>query len=337
MASSELSSSEIHQGQGFYHDGKNEAPGVPALPAPLSPSDILLQAEEGMWKKFSSHYEFPLSMVIALGIHVIVVVFVVAFMTMSFYWSAPPQPITGVVEIAPRVNQEGDNKEEREGGGSGNQGQELAGVIEPFTLTSPKAIQRDDDTPLPLPRFQDDRQSVKGRNDKGIGGGTGPGFGPKDGVGVPMARNKRWRIQFSYDEPERFLEQLSNLQVSVALRMNNGRFLVYKNLSASPIKQEEMNDTTFVSFVNQNKQLWFINNDRVSCENFAYAVNLSERPLMMVMIVPAIMEKSILAAELKYHGMTEDEIRAKRLSSSFRVVRDGNQWKVTVTGSEVLK
>ncbi|MFT3882050.1 MAG: hypothetical protein QM703_20650 [Gemmatales bacterium] len=56
MASSELSSSEINQGQGFYHDGKNEASGVPALPTPVSPSQVLLEAEEGIWKK----YFFPL-------------------------------------------------------------------------------------------------------------------------------------------------------------------------------------------------------------------------------------------------------------------------------------
>ncbi|HQR05788.1 MAG TPA: hypothetical protein PLN21_03145 [Gemmatales bacterium] len=344
MASSELSSSEINQGQGFYHDGKNEASGVPALQTPGSPSRILLEAEEGMWEKYSSHYEFPLSLVIALGIHVIVILLVVAFMTLTFYWSPSKPPVMEVFENEPpRIQQEGEGQVQREGGSNGDQGRDpLAPLFDPLKLTTPKPLEIPNEFPSPLPVFPTDeprqRPRAPGTRDGGIGDTGGPGIGNKPGSGVPMARNMRWRILFNYNEPEVFVGQLANLQVTVAVRLNNGRFMVYKNLPAtSPFNYEEMTDGAFMAYVNEARRLWFINHDRTTCENFAYAVNLSERPLTLVMVIPAEMEQAILAAELQYHKMTEDEIRAKRLLTSFKVIREGSHWKVTVTKSEVLK
>lgn len=344
MASSELSSSEINQGHGFYHDGKNEASGIPALPLPVSPSQVVLEKEEGMWKKYSSHYEFPLSLLIAVGIHVIAILFVVAFMTLSFYWSSPKPPVIEVFENEPpRIQQEGENQIQREGGSHGAQGSDLeAPVFDPLILTSPDPLKIPNENPNPLPVLpkDDPREGLRppGKPDGGIGRKSGSGIGDTEGSGVPMARNKRWRIQFNYDEPEAFIEQLANLQVTVAARLNNGRFMVYKNLSASaPFKYEEMVDGAFMTYVNEGRRLWFINRDRTTCDNFVYGVNLSDRPLTLVLVIPAEMEQAILAAELQYHKITEDEIRAKRLGTSFKVVREGAQWKVTVTKSEVLK
>lgn len=163
-------------------------------------------------------------------------------------------------------------------------------------------------------------------------------MGPGQGSSSYMGRSKRWRIHFSYDEPELLLSQFANLQITVACRLNNGRFLVYKNLGVSaPFKYEEMTETDFTTFVNGAKKLWFLTNERVTCDNFVYAVNLSDRPLTLVIIIPGEMEKAILAAELAYHKMTEDQIREKRLGTSFNVVREGSNWKVTVTKTGVLK
>ncbi len=344
MASSELSSSEINQGQGIYHDGKNEAPGVPALPAPLSPSQVPLAAEEGMWKKYSSHYEFPLSLVIAIGIHVIAVLFVVAFMTINFYWGQPKQPVTEIIEIEPpRVHQDGENQIQSEGGSNGNQGRDpQAPLFDPLTLTTPEPLKVPEQNPTQLPVLptEETRQRPRppGNPDGGIGDKSGPGMGNKHGTGVSMGRNMRWRILFNYDEPEVLLSQLVNLQVTVAGRLNNGRYFVYQNLATTaPFQSQEMTESAFTSFVNDAKKHWFMNSDRTTCDNFAYAVNFSDRILTLVVVIPVEMEQAILAAELKHHKMTEDEIRTKRLATSFKVVRDGSQWNVTVTKSEVLK
>lgn len=344
MASSELSSSEINQGQGFDHDGKNEASGVPALPNPVSPNQILLEAEEGMWKKYSSHYEFPLSLLFAVGIHVVAILFVVAFMTLSIYWSPPKPPVSEIYEAeAPRTHQQGENQIQLEGGSNGDQGRDpLAPLSDPLVLTTPEPLKIPDQNPTQLPVLPTEelrqRPRPPGKPDGGIGDTGGPGMGNKQGIGVSMGRNARWQILFHYDEPEVFVEQLANLQVTAAVRLNNGRFMVYKNLtSTGPFKFEEMTDGVFMAYVNESRKLWFINHDRTTCENFAYAVNLSDRPLTLVVVIPAEMEQAILAAELQYHKMTEDQIRAKRMFTSFKVIREGSQWKVTVTKSEVVK
>lgn len=352
MASSELSSSEINQGQGEYHDGKNELPDMPVLPSPLSPALIPLDTEENIWKKYSSHYEFPLSLVIALGIHVMAILFVIAFMAVSFYWGAPKPPDTGtVVIIDPRVHQDGNEQQERPGGSNGNEGenaQEPRSItFDPLKLSTPEAntaINLDptgSPLPAPLPQNltrQTKRAGAPGKPDGGIGDESGSNIGNTPGSGVPMGRNKRWRIQFSYDEPELLLSQLANLKVTVACRLNNGRFLVFKQLAESvPHAFEEMTTDSFASWVNQARQLWFINNDRITCENFAYAVNLADRPLTLVLVIPHEMEQAILAAELKHHQMTEAQLRARRMTTSFKVVREGENWKVSITKSEVIQ
>ncbi|MFT3882049.1 MAG: hypothetical protein QM703_20645 [Gemmatales bacterium] len=265
-------------------------------------------------------------------------------MTLSIYWSPPKPPETGVLDVdPPRINQEGVDQTQREGGSNGDQGRDpLAPLSDPLILTNPEPLKVPNESPSPLPVLPTEetrqRSRLPGQRDNGIGDVSGSGIGKKPGSGVPMARNKRWRLQFNYDEPEVFVEQLANLQVTVAVRLNNGRFLVYQSMSVTtPFKYEEMTDGAFMTYVNETRKLWFINNDRTTCENFAYGVNLSDRPLTMVMVIPAEMEQAILAAELQYHKMTEDEIRARRLATSFKVIREGSQWKVTVTKSEVLK
>jgi len=356
MASSELSSSsEINQGQGFYHDGKNEAAGMPPLPTPVSPSQIPLEPEEGMWRKYSSHYEFPLSLVIAIGIHVIALLFVVAYMTINFYWGEPKRTIIENVIIVPRINDDNATDDQPKPGGHtgslGDNSQEQ--FVPPF---DPLVLPKSADTLIPPDRTNElgpvvpaplrplespqlKRPGVPGALGTGLGNGSGNNVGDQQGgTGVKMGRNMRWRIQFNYDEPEVLLAQLANLQVTAAGRLNNGRYLVFQNLvTAASLKNQEMTEEAFTALVKDGKKLWFQSNDRTTCDNFAYAVNFSDRILTLVVVIPNEMEQAILAAELKHHKMTEDEIRAKRLATSFKVLREGSQWNVTVTKSEVLK
>lgn len=350
MASSELSSSDIYQGQGEYHDGRNEANGIPPLAAPLAPSQVILEAEDSMWKKYSSHYEFPLSIVIAVGIHVIAILFVVAFMTLQFNWSKPVPLVEQYEE--PRINNDNSTVDKPNAGGhTGDNGDNAKDPFSP--QFDPLTLQKDTEQlklpdptdPIkvlgvpdrPLSQLQSKRPGQPGKEGIGQGGEEGNGFGPHSG-GSSMGRNKRWRINFQYDEPEAFLAQLTNLRLVAAGRLNNGRYQVYKNLATSgTLAFEEMVDTAFASFVNADHKLWFISTERATCDNFSYAVNTNERFLTLVIVIPPQMEQAILAAELQHHRMTENEIRAKRLATSFRVVREGEQWKVTVVKAEVLK
>ncbi|MFO0815023.1 MAG: hypothetical protein U0796_17520 [Gemmatales bacterium] len=352
MASSEMSSSDIFQGQGFYNDGGNEAAGIPPLHTPVAPAQVPIDADEGIWKKYSAHYEFPLSLVIALGIHLIAILLVIGFMAIRIHWDQPKVPPGELVILeGPRFDDpDARNKPPHAGGGSGNAGENstdpFVPPFDPRSLESPDknfSVNPTDIGPI-TPRFnqpldQKTQPRLQGKSTQGTGQGPdeGPGIGKGKGVGVDMGRNKRWNIRLHYDEPEALLAQLANLQCIVAGRVNSGRYLVFRQLaSTQPGQFDVMTGDAFGDFVNGSKKLWFASSDRNTSENFAYAVQCSERILSLVIVIPQEMERAILAAELKYHKMTEDEVRTRRLVTTFNVVRQGTQWNVEVIGSKVL-
>jgi hypothetical protein len=352
MASSEMSSSssDIFQGQGFYNDGGNEAAGIPPLQSPVAPSQVPLETDEGMWKKYSAHYEFPLSLLIALGIHLVAVLLVIAFMAIKIHWGEP-RPIDDpeiVIIEGPRIA--GNDNETVKGGATGDDGQNgrdpFIAPFDPIKLEQPSTtLVNPDETGIIIPPSSTDlneKQPLlrpgRPKDGKGDGGKSGDNLGPDHGKGAIMGRNIRWNIQLNYDDPDTLLGQLANLQCIMAGRSNSGRYLVFKQLATSqPGQCEEMTTEEFAKWVNASRLLWFMNSDRNTSENFVYAVNRNDRLLSLYMIIPLDMEKAILAAELKYHKMTEDQVRTKKLRTSFRVVRQGSNYQVEVVKSAVMQ
>lgn len=320
-----------------------------AAASPLLHDHVSVTADDSVWKRYSPHYEFPMSVVIALGLHVIAFLIVVAYMTIQINWGDPKPPIHEVFEVhEPRI--EGEKESKNPGGHTGDQGDNspdpIAPKFDPLTLdkvdgpvvTDPLK----DLNALPQTKHNNElfnnekRQGLPGPLGKGQLGEKGDGIGKGSDGGSPMARNKRWNIRFQYDEPEALIQQFQTLGVTVAIRLNNGRFLVYDQFTP-PINYRELTDEAFSSFINSGKRLWFISRDRVICDNFCYGVDQSERALFLVLIIPLEMEKAVLQAELAHHRMSEDEIRTRKLGTWFRVVRDGAGYKVSVLKVEVLK
>ncbi|MBL8822193.1 MAG: hypothetical protein JNJ77_06355 [Planctomycetia bacterium] len=344
MASSETasSSSEIFDCQSFFPDGNNELNMSPLDSAEL-PVHTNIEPEIGFWKKYSSHYEFPLSILIALGVHVIAVLVVVACMSISYYWKPPQQPIMEQEVVEARINSDKDTQDKpRHAGHTGDDASEvktdLITVKELDVQQLPNPDKSDLNSTMPaLPKNIQTATNPGRPGPKGKGGGGEKGDTIGDGVeqGYAMARNKRWRIQFSYHEPEVLLEQISNLELTVAGRLNNGRYIVYRNISSKqPLRFVEMNDTQLNSLIEQGKFLTFVNNDRVTCENFALAVHASERLLTLIMLIPPELEQAILETELKHHGKTEDAIRAGKIFTWFKVERQGSRWNIKVLKSK---
>ncbi len=317
--------------------------------SPLLHDHVSVSGEESVWKRYSPHYEFPMSLVIALGLHVIAFLIVVAYMTIQINWGNPKVPDNELVVVhEPRI--EGEKENDNPGGHTGNLGDNspdpFAPKFDPLALDKVDGpTVQDPLTDLNAPPenktsrdFQNNskRPGLPGPIGTGDLGKEGNNIGPGSKGGSLMARNKRWNIRFDYDEPETLIGQFKSLGVTVAARLNNGRFLVYDQFAPS-IKCKEMNDEEFSKYMNTGKRLWFVNMNRTVCENFEIGVSLSERALKLILIIPPEMEKAVLQAELAHHRMTEDEIRTKQLGTSFRVVRDGTGYKVSVLKVEVLK
>src|SRR5206468_4313371 len=118
---------------------------------------------------------------------------------------------------------------------------------------------------------------------------------------------KRWVINFKYEDPESFVEKLANLKVVVGARLNSGRYNIYEDMpSKSPFKFREMNIDEFQKFANKLQRLWVLNRSRDACENFAYGVNMSERPNTIFIFIPQDMEDAIVKKELSYHGLKDE-------------------------------
>lgn len=338
MASSELSSSDILGDSQPEYAGDYDPAMAPDLAAAREQISLV---DEGMWKRYSSHYEFPLSMLLSLAIHVLVTLVVLAVMTISFYFGKPPNCKLETIVVegnGPNPN--------RPAGGGRQQGENGPTEIEALAPRPDEVLERPPlvQPVLPSPFDRLDKTPRPGdptargkKSGKGVGTGEGDGIGPGDG-GVPFGRNVRWRINLRYDEPEAFITQLNNLQVIVAAKLNSGRFLVFKELPASgPVRYEEMTLDECAKYVRQAGRLGFHTQDATTAENFAYGVRLSERVLDMWIYIPKDLENALAEAEAKHYQLSEEQIRNRRLLTTFEVRRDGQRWLVRVSKTEVAK
>jgi hypothetical protein len=337
-----MSSSEINQSQGFYHDGKNELPELPALPEPIAPSEVVLAPDETLWRKYSSHYEFPLSMLLALGIHIFVILCVLAFMTFGFHFKQPDIVVGQAVIGDPHLD--GDNP--LSGGdlaGSPTdpgQNQEKKFEID-LGLKNPETV---DLTPHSEARLPDQRpfdelakKELRGEDGKSPVPGKGPGIGPGTEPGTPPNGThdgpKRWTINMQYEDPESFIEKLADLRIIVAARQRDGRFLVFDSVWQKPVTFRELTLEQVGAEVKKMKRSFYVSTGRASCENFALGLNLGQAPTALYLFIPPDLEEALLQAELKYHKKTVEQIKEQKLVTTFDVKRTETGWNVKVVDS----
>jgi hypothetical protein len=337
MPSAEMSSSEIRP----TNSGNTWPPGTPQE---VTPAEYIVQVDEGVWKRYSSHYEFPLSLLLAVGIHLMVFMLVLAFMSLSYYFGSPVKPID-IQTFVPADSGPGTHPHERSGGGGGERAP--FGPLSELEAPKPEPVETRPPDQLVRPVDHAFQKQVftprdPGKGGSGTGGGLGDGHGTGHGNkigpgrgGMPWGRDERWRLRLSYDEPEAFVEQLSNLQVVVALRMNSGRFRILKRLpTRGPFEYEEMTAEQAAHFLTPLDRLGFVTQDRISTESFAAGVNLAERPHALFIYIPKELEQALLDAEIKYHRLTEEKIRERRLATHFDVRREGSGWVIKVIKSQ---
>src|SRR5262245_36921675 len=157
---------DINQSQGPYFDGKNQLPGQPPLDQPISPDQVNLVPDDPTMKKYSSHYEFPLSMLMAVMLHVFAVLLVLAYMAIKFYFASPPPPDMDTIVFAGGGGQ-GDNSEEEL---RPEVKDELIVKLDPITPTEVIPDRLPDKT-LFEQEAQKLRQGDKGQGGEGSGGG----------------------------------------------------------------------------------------------------------------------------------------------------------------------
>jgi len=318
--------------------------------ATLSKPALRALPDERFWKRYSAHHEFPLSLSSSVILHVagILVLFFGGFLLVSFGANREPRAPTVDVLFAGSGNPNGPGgapgpnatPQEKEAVGSPDESQpDNSQPIDPTPLIAPKnpGIPVTPADPAKPTRWLDEQERKIGEGLKIIGdkisrlkpGSRGPGEG---GPGGPTAkliieRRARWTILFNTHDGFDYLRQLHDLHAFVAVQQQDGRYMVYRDLSRQPVAGT-MED------IFQFSQISWHDTKPESVRSLAGAMGLPEAPSEIIAFFPAELEKELLDKEAKYSGgKPEDEIE----ETVFVVLRprERSGYQVTVKAQRI--
>ncbi len=334
------------------------------VPAPtvedpqLPPGQIILPPEPSVWKRYSSHLEFPLSLLASVTLHVAVGMTVLLLGALVFSWEGatpPTVPVDNVLLFEP----DGGGPA---GGGAGEHGVPLTPGqkdddvdIVPSQPTPPLIVKDVNDLLDSLekvPRPQDpaprpdttkpgswgSKPGMPGAGtENGPGVGTGPGGKPPTGPRHPrMERAMRWTITIPYDEPEAFLAKLTEMQAVLFVREGDNLYRIFADLSKRPFATTVEDEAGIRKMAQRLQRIWYTTEDHQACINLAEALGLPKAPRSIFIFLPRDLEDEMFRQELSYRKLTEDEVVKKNLHTWFEVKRGSNGWLVRVTKQQAL-
>jgi hypothetical protein len=169
---------------------------------------------------------------------------------------------------------------------------------------------------------------------KGAGHGTGTGAGTAPGEGKLTTRQKRvlrWVIDFDLhgeDDQTKLadhLRQLAGVGAILALPDPQGRFHVFRDLTARPLIGR-------VEDVSNINRIWFVDRRPQSVAVISRALGVPGVRLL-VAFFPQSLEQHLVKLEEEFRGKKEDDIREQ---IRFLVVRRGGEYDVIVNPDQRL-
>jgi hypothetical protein len=319
---------------------------------------LLVPPEERFWKRYSPHYEFPLSSATSALMH-LCVLGTLALGAHSFANWATPVPIDAI-----EIGGGGGRPDGAEGPAAGQfpHKEDLQDVGNNAVAT-PEAPLRGQDLKQvdkrteqviepPNRRFFDDKtaemnrkqlgklgEQVRGRLNalqrKGIrgpgqNGGQGPGEGPSNGPGVgrgrgnidkQQERQKRWTMIFNIRDPQDYARQLSALGAYLAVPSDReDEYLVIEDLMQRPVvaRSKKVGDI--------NRMFW-IDDKPDAVGPLFRELGYDKIPSYFVAFFPVELEQELLKKELEYGNLPESRIKGTK----FQIRRTGGS-----KGYEVL-
>jgi hypothetical protein len=152
----------------------------------------------------------------------------------------------------------------------------------------------------------------KGKGGTGSGGGSGTGTGPGEGAGAGpgsgqlsqrQMRKLRWELRFQVNEFNRgedHLRQFAALGAILAVPLQRGSFLVYRDLSRRP-RQGRIED---ISHINR---IWFESDDPQTVVPVAQVLGIQPPPALIAFF-PQALEQQMTRMEEEYRGRKEADI-----------------------------
>jgi len=316
----------------------------------VPPSQSIFLPEESMWKRYSSHQEFPLSVAASVVLHLFAAGIVVlgSVLVFSFGNKSGPADLEAVVFA-----------------GGGGSGEGVGDPNGPEMLQDPLKFGVTEDTPpeikpedykdiLPDENVKQRQEQVKideqlargekrtgitgdrGEGGSGRGGGAGNGFGGGYGDGVGKGRNTskrslrqtRWTIVLPREDPDLFLKKL--IQIKAILLLPEGdsvaSFKICENLEKRPVELKTISQQG----INAYNRLWYMSHEKTDCEYIARSLYLTNTPRWIAIFIPQDLEQEMVRQEFNFKKMSEDELNNRKWITIFEVDRRGDTWDVRV-------
>ncbi|MCS7270410.1 MAG: hypothetical protein NZ703_04935 [Gemmataceae bacterium] len=330
---------------------KKPSPNTP--PAGRDPfSELVLpqRPEEDFWEKYNKRLEFPLSLVLAVLIHLAVmallIYILVGLMNREDRSSVPVQPV-----YVSGLN---------EGGGSGSPGS--GGIEDPFVRADAepdKALVQSLPNPNQIPEIREEiRQTIKYFDDQGrlpisdsnaaayasleesirkklLGARQGTGDGPGSGIDgsgkgpggsgadSTLGRNLRWVLRFRVSSGRDYLEQLKAMQAKILVPIpNTDKCVFYPDLNDLSRHRMATDDDLRV-LANQIK---FCDTRREAVIQVATTLGLDFRPNTFWAFFPKNLEDELARLERNYRNRRPEDIE----ETVFRVTFRGGKPEVVV-------
>jgi hypothetical protein len=321
-------------------------------PGPLAPPD------ERFWERYSPHYEFPLSSIGSIAMHIgalaifLGLLWLLARMTISDKTAVPMRAMTVVGE--------GDGPDGKgTGGGTPMENTDpfklpmdpmkpvpevdLARIkdVAPYfpKLPSPDDSLRPENLPTAqaINKLNDDLRKalldgMSGRKGKGPGDGTGssgvPGAGSSNTGDATSSSNRavRWELIFKTENGRDYLNQLAAMKATLVIP-NPPDFKSSKEYT-------DLSSAVGRAFTMDEKPgLYFVDDDGGSAGKLARALGLDFGPPYFIAFFPKDIEEELASKERAYRGRKENEI----FSTKFKIlIRDGRP-SITVVDQVPVK
>jgi hypothetical protein len=335
---------------------------IPTLEAVTTPAELppnLQPPDEQFWKRYSPNSEFPIAWLLSFTAHFVILVLVSAILMNWFNWGADTAPVPfEVVEV-------GGGGDGGSGGAAAGQRQPkevIAGTPEEQQNPSEKppelpAVKPLDVSQLPIQLQQDpstrsiartqatDRLSqldqalqnkllngamqngnngnAKSGNQSGKGEGNagdpGQAAAGRAGNGTATAkRQMRWTMTFATADGRDYVRQLKTMRAIIAFPKSNGETLVFRNLTSPYVGK--------VEDVGTIKRMYWIDNNPGLMQQLRFTLNLNFTPTQVIAFFPDELEKRLLAKELAYRGLREEQIQ----ETFFKITVGITDYDVTV-------
>jgi hypothetical protein len=333
----------------------------PPIPAaqPKQEQD-LIPPEEQFWVRYSPQHEFPLSNVISIALHVVVLVLIALLA-----WQLAPKGVHKVEVEAIRLAGGGGRADGVPEGkpGSGPAPVEAGGTeTNPEATPSAEEIQRPDlekrapkvadnnpnatrafdPTALPNSKAFDSLNAnlrlklqaglaPQGRGGEGSGGGQGKGVGTSTGDGTGTGKGAtlsqrekrmvRWTMMFNTNNGPDYLTQLAGLGAILAIPVNEDDSKPdYRLVHDLKAKPAELKQED----LSKMDRIYWIENKPQSVRDIMSALGLSIHPSHFVAFMPKELEDKLQEMEKQAaRGKPEDAIK----ETKFRVKLVGNRFE----------